>query len=76
MPVRLGGSYLVDPVTGDLTPNPPADETGDTHTPRATEPGPDGGTAIGAQGADLPATDAPAGEIASSQRRKANKKDL
>ncbi len=32
MPVRLGGSYLLDLKTGELTPNVPADEAGDTHT--------------------------------------------
>lgn len=32
MPVRLGGSYLVDPVTGDLLPNMPADPASDTHS--------------------------------------------
>lgn len=28
MPVRTGGSYLLDPATGELTPNPPDHEVG------------------------------------------------
>lgn len=55
MSVREGGSYRLDPTTGELTPNLPADAAGDTNTREGRS-----GTAREAPSADSGSTDAPA----------------
>ncbi|HQS08720.1 MAG: hypothetical protein B7Y12_02175 [Rhizobiales bacterium 24-66-13] len=66
MGVREGGSYIQDPVTGELRRNAP--ETVPEIPPAEAQPGPVSDPADGAPAADAPTPDATAAEDAKPRR--------